>query len=122
MKVIPILHCSDMKEALAFYTGILDFTIKYPGTTADEPVVTIKNGDGEIQLSVMDGLPGTSVNVMVNEVDDLFQKYVSRGLDISNKEGSPVHQGPLNQTWGTREFYVTDADGNTLRFRAPIRE
>ena len=27
----------------------------------------------------------------------------------------------MNQTWGIREFYVTDADGNTLRFGEPIR-
>ena len=27
-----------------------------------------------------------------------------------------VHEGPINQTWGTREFYVDDPDGNTLRF------
>lgn len=39
-------------------------------------------------------------------------------------EGSPgnpdspqgVHEGPINQSWGTREFYVDDPDGNTLRF------
>ena len=38
----------------------------------------------------------------------------------SNKKESPVHQEPLNQTWGMREFYVTDNDGNTLRFGKPI--
>jgi hypothetical protein len=27
-----------------------------------------------------------------------------------------VHEGPVDQTWGTREFYVDDPDGNTLRF------
>ena len=27
-----------------------------------------------------------------------------------------VHEGPIDQTWGTREFYVDDPDGNTLRF------
>jgi hypothetical protein len=27
-----------------------------------------------------------------------------------------VHEGPLDQTWGTREFYVDDPDGNTIRF------
>jgi len=27
-----------------------------------------------------------------------------------------VHLGPVDQTWGTREFYVTDLEGNTLRF------
>jgi len=27
-----------------------------------------------------------------------------------------VHEGPIDQSWGTREFYVDDPDGNTLRF------
>jgi hypothetical protein len=27
-----------------------------------------------------------------------------------------VHEGPLDQSWGTREFYVDDPDGNTIRF------
>jgi hypothetical protein len=30
----------------------------------------------------------------------------------------PVHLAPLDQTWGTREVYVDDPDGNTLCFRA----
>ncbi|WP_394354236.1 VOC family protein [Pedobacter ghigonis] len=50
----------------------------------------------------------------VRDVDFLFAKFVSRGLE--GKSGSPVHQGPVDQTWGRREFYVTDPDGNTLRY------
>ena len=119
MKVIPIMKCKNMQTALNFYTNVLDFMIKYPGTTPDEPVVTIKNGDAEIQLSTLDGIIGSPINVWVDDVDSLFKKYLDRGLDISGKEGSPVHQGPLDQTWGTREFYVNDPDGNTLRFCQP---
>jgi hypothetical protein len=32
-----------------------------------------------------------------------------------------VHEGPIEQTWGTREFYVDDPDGNTLRFTQRFR-
>lgn len=56
----------------------------------------------------------------VKDVDGLFRKYVERGLDTTGHEDSPVHRGPVNQTWGIREFYVTDADGNTLRFGEPL--
>ena len=120
MKVIPILKCKDMRESLSFYTNILDFEIKYPGTTANEPVITLKNGNAEIQLSTWDGVFGTTINLRVDDVDGLFRKYIERGLDISNKKESPVHQGPLDQTWGMREFYVTDSNGNTLRYSKPI--
>ncbi|MES1222373.1 MAG: hypothetical protein ABUT20_43165, partial [Bacteroidota bacterium] len=75
-----------------------------------------------IQLSSLDGdqKPGIAVNVRVDDVDGLFEKYSKRGLDTSNKKESPVHQGPLDQSWGMREFYVTDSNGNTLRFGKPI--
>lgn len=109
-----------MRSSLGFYTGILGFEIKYPGTTDDEPVITIKNGEAEIMLSVMDGSIST-VYVNIDNPDELFATFISRGLDTSRKKKSPVHQGPLDQTWGMREFYVTDADGNTLRFGCPIK-
>ena len=50
------------------------------------------------------------------DVDALFAGFRARGLDPSGKPDSPVHQGPLDQTWGTREFYAEDPDGNVLRF------
>ena len=57
-----------------------------------------------------------AITVEVDEVDALFETFRSRGLDPSTHGESPVHQGPLEQSWGTGEFYVDDPDGNTLRF------
>lgn len=107
-----------MQKAIAFYTGILDFELKYTEASANDWVVDLVNDNIELQLTIAEGdyLFGSVCNIWVNEVDELFQKYLQRGLDNSNKKDSPVHQGPTNQTWGTREFYVTDVDGNTLRF------
>ena len=119
MKAIPIMRCTDMRKSLFFYTHVLDFHVKHPGTTPDEPVITLVNGNAEIQLSIMDGLFGNPVNIRVDDIDRLFNKYLLRGLDTSGKKESPVHQGPLDQTWGMREFYVNDPDGNTLRFCMP---
>ena len=121
MKIIPVLKCRDMKESIFFYTAILDFKIKYPDSPEDV-VVNLVNGDAEIQLSVLggDGVFGSAINVRVEEVDNLFKKYMERGLDTSKKKESPVHQSPLDQTWGVREFYVTDPNGNTLRFGKEI--
>jgi uncharacterized glyoxalase superfamily protein PhnB len=80
--------------------------------------VDLINEGAELQLSILPGdqKPGTAVNIRVDDVDTLFKKYVQRGLDTAMKKDSPVHQGPVNQTWGVREFYVTDPSGNTLRF------
>ena len=118
MKMIPIFRCSDLKMSIAFYTTILDFKCKDADASPQDWVVSLKNGTAELVLTRLEGDQkiGIATNVLVTDIDTLFKKYVARGLDTSKKENSPVHQGPMNQSWGTREFYVTDADGNTLRF------
>lgn len=122
MKLIPLFKCRDMAEAVTFYTNVLDFTLKYAQTSVNDWVVDLVNGVAELQLTVLEGdtLFGNVANVRVLDIDTLFQHYVSRGLDTSVKENSPVHQGPIDQSWGMREFYVTDPSGNTLRFCQPI--
>jgi len=118
MKMIPLFKCKNMKSAVDFYTRILDFRLKYAEASVNDWVVDLINEGAELQLTVLESnnLFGSVVNVWVDDVDALFSKYLERGLDTSHKKESPVHQGPLDQTWGTREFYVTDTDGNTLRF------
>jgi catechol 2,3-dioxygenase-like lactoylglutathione lyase family enzyme len=118
MKLVPIFKCRDLARTLAFYTEILDFQLADPNDTS--PVRWIVHGDCEIQLSTFDGVMGIPLNVHVDDVDARFARYRARGLDPSSKPQSPVHQGPLDQSWGWREFYVDDPDGNTLRFRQPI--
>ena len=120
MKLIPLLKVRNIHEAVAFYTKVLDFQLKYPDAPLNEYCVDLINGEAELQLTMTDGVPGIAVYVYVDDVDALFQKYIQRGLTTPHKENSPVHESPLNQTWGMREFYVTDADGNTLRFSTPI--
>jgi len=122
MKIVPLFKVRDMRAALIHYTAVLDFTISDPNDSADSPVVDLVNGDAMLQLTTMEGdyLFGSVANILVDDVDSLFAKYKSRGLDTSGKKDSPVHQGPTDQTWGRREFYVTDADRNTLRFSMPL--
>ncbi len=122
MKVVPIIKSSDLKRSLRFYTEVLDFTLLYPEASPNDWLLELINDGAEIQLS-HEGHFGTPVNIFLGsatDVDALFAKYISRGLDTSGKRESPVHQGPLDQTWGHREFYVNDPDGNTLRFCAPL--
>ena len=116
--MIPFLRCRDMKEAIDFYTNVLDFKLKYPDASADDWVVDLINGEAELGLTILEGdqRPDINVYVRVDEVDNLFNKYVSRGLIAPNNPNSPVHNGPIDQSWGMREFYVTDPSGNTLRF------
>ena len=121
MKMIPLFRTRNMKEAIVFYTNILDFELSEPDASPDDWVVLLANGVAELMLTSLEGDQklGIAANVLVDNIDELFEKYKKRGLDTSRKVDSPVHQGPIDQTWGTREFYVTDDDGNTLRFCKP---
>ena len=123
MRAIPVIRCRDVKKSLAFYTNVLGFQKKYPEARDTDWVVDLVQNGVEIQLSqhAGDGAFGCAINVRVEAVDALFKVYVERGLDTSGREDSPAHRGPTDQTWGIREFYLTDADGNTLRFGEPIR-
>ncbi len=111
-----------MRAAIRHYTEVLDFVITWPEDTAESPVVDLGHEHTELQLTTHESehLFGSVANIWVPDVDSLFAEYKKRGLNTSGKLHSPVHQGPVDQTWGRREFYVTDADGNTLRFCQPI--
>ena len=121
MKLIPLLKVRNIREAVAFYTNILDFKLKYPEQALNEYSVELVQGEAELQLTMTDGMFGIALYVYVPNVDAVFKKYLQRGLVTPRKENSPVHESPIDQTWGMREFYVTDADGNTLRFATPVK-
>jgi len=123
MRAVPIVKSSNLARSLAFYTQVLDFVQLHPEETTADFLINLVNGDAHIQLS-SEGHFGTPLNFFLgsaSEVDGLFAKYVSRGHKPSTSPDSPVHTAPLNQTWGTREFYVDDPDGNVLRFCAHLQ-
>ena len=55
MKMVTIFRCRNMKEAIAFYTGILDFEMSEPGASADDWVVILRNGDADLMLTSLEG-------------------------------------------------------------------
>lgn len=118
MPIIPTVRCSHMQSALAFYTGVLDFTLMSGDESlADPSFVVLSRGGDVLFLSSHrgDGEFGQAIVVTCVNLDELFRKFIERGLTVPERD-SPVHHGPIDQTWGTREFYVDDPDGNTLRF------
>jgi hypothetical protein len=123
MKFIPLFKVSDMHAAIQHYTKVLDFVMTCPDDGPDSPVVDLGHEQTELQITTHESgkLFGSVVYVWVTDADMMFAKFMGRGLDISSKSHSPVHSGPIDQTWGRREFYVTDADGNTLRFCQSIK-
>jgi len=121
MAIIPTVRCRSMRAALAFYTGVLDFKRVDGDDTLDDPSFSVLVRDGHhVFLSSHrgDGTFGQAIAVLTDNVDALFRKFRMRGLQTPGNAEAPeaVHEGPIDQSWGTREFYVEDPDGNTLRF------
>jgi len=117
--IIPTVRSGDIDRSIAFYTGVLDFDLRGRWPAGGDPSFAILTRGGDtlyLSSHAGDGVFGQAVVVLAADVDDLFATFCARGLDLSAKPDSPVHQAPLDQTWGTREFYVNDPDGNTLRF------
>lgn len=118
--LIPVFSARDMAEAVAFYTHVLDFQVGF-GMEGDTPFyVGLTRGGDELHLNLHfgDGPQRRSSAVVVCEnVDALFARCLARGFVVPDRPESPVHQGPLDQTWGTREVYIDDPSGNTLCFQ-----
>ncbi|MFC5342512.1 bleomycin resistance protein [Brevundimonas staleyi] len=119
MPIIPVVKSSAILRSIAFYTEVLDFELVGVWPEPADPAFSILMRDeAELHLSSHsgDGAYGGSVTVLTDEVDALFVRFKARGLDTSAKPDSPIHQGPTDQTWGTREFCVDDPDGNRVCF------
>lgn len=121
MPIIPTIRCRHMATSLAFYTGVLDFTVVHGDDPPSDPAFCVLQREGErvfLSSHSGDGEFGQAIVVECDDVDALAHEFRSRGLVTPGNPEAPteVHEGPIDQTWGTREFYVDDPDGNTLRF------
>lgn len=121
MAIIPTFRCRSMRRALTFYCEILDFVRVNIDDEVNDPAFCVLARDGDLlHLSSHrgDGVFGAAVAITTNDVDGLFRAFRARGLRTPGNPDAPeeVHEGPIDQSWGNREFYVDDPDGNTLRF------
>ena len=126
MKIVPVIKSGDLERSIRFYTEVLDFERRWPDEedreTANGVAHLIKDG-AELQISrhAGDGIFGSLNRVFVQDVDERYTTFRARGLDTTQRPESPIHTAPVDQSWGLREFAVTDPDGNGLCFCAPIR-
>ena len=116
-RAIPVLHVSASAAAEEFYCRRLGFTPSfayrpaagnpdpcYMGLTRDSVCLHVSSFSG-------DGVSGGVVYILVDDVDALHAELVSRNV--------PIELSPTDQSWGNREMYVRDADGNSIRFVCP---
>ena len=110
-----------MERSVAFYTKVLDFELVEADDEPGDPSFSVLSRNGSLLFLSShrgDGEFGQAIAVLTDDVDSIFRTFRGRGLQTPGNPESPqaVHEGPIDQTWGTREFYVDDPDGNTLRF------
>lgn len=117
-RVIPVLHMTNADAAEAFYCQLLGFRRQFEvpasETKRDPCYMGIERDGAALHLSshAGDGVTGGVVYFICDDVDALHAEFVARDVR--------VHAGPVDQTWGMREMYVRDPDGNSVRFGAPV--
>jgi catechol 2,3-dioxygenase-like lactoylglutathione lyase family enzyme len=117
--IVPVICCRDLEASLAFYTQVLDFEREDGDVDIGDRFVIWLSRQGEyLILTRENGVRGIIVVITTTDVDEDFLRFRQRGLKTPGDPDNPqlVHEGPIDQTWGSREFYVEDPDGNTLRF------
>jgi catechol 2,3-dioxygenase-like lactoylglutathione lyase family enzyme len=116
--MIPVFRVRSLDEALPFYRDILGFTVHEtsPDVASLYAVLSLNGEEFHLQQDFkLDG-SGHSAIVRVDDVDRAFETLKRRGYSPPDRPESPVHCGPVDQSWGTREFYVEDPSGNTICF------
>ena len=120
MSIEPFIKCSKIKESLKFYTETLDFkVIRAPDTDPESfmSVYAFLEREGSfVHLSEHsgDGVFGSVIYVRVENINITYNQFIENGLKKENKGGLTME--PVVQTWGMKEFAVTDPDGNRLTF------
>ena len=111
---VPVLRASQLARARDFYCDRLGFArdwLNQPhDDLADPAYMGLSRGDARLHVSSFsgDGVFGTVASFYVTDVDALFEEYRVHGVKIDLE--------PCDQTWGNREMYLQDPDGNKLRF------
>jgi uncharacterized glyoxalase superfamily protein PhnB len=111
---IPVLHARSSAAAEEFYCERLGFSRQFAHRADDgrpDPCYMGLTRDGawlHVSSFSGDGVSGGVVYVLVEDVDALHAELMAKVV--------PIDTGPIDQTWGNREMYVKDPDGNSIRF------
>ena len=117
LSTTPILIVNDVVQARNFYFEKLGFEHSFQW---GDPVVYagVKRGEVEIHLNsafnAQNEAGKGSVFILTNEVDQLCDQYMLRGVEI--------YIEPADRDYGLRDFGIRDPDGNIINFGCEISE
>jgi len=111
---IPVIQVSGSVAAEEFYCKGLGFKLLSswrPDETKDDPrYMTLVRDGARLHIhSFQSGTAGAgAAYIFVDDADALYAELVANAV--------PVSGPPIDQTWGTREIAVRDADRNVVTF------
>ncbi|WP_269540818.1 glyoxalase superfamily protein [Cerasicoccus fimbriatus] len=113
LATIPVIRVKDAPTAEAFYCGKLGFTKQWefiPGDKPNPAYLGLQRDNRWVYVSSFtgDGIVGSVVNFVVDNVDALYEEFKEHNVAFALE--------PFDQSWGNREMYLDDPDGNKLRF------
>jgi uncharacterized glyoxalase superfamily protein PhnB len=113
-RAVPVIWVSDSVKAEDYYCRVLGFQMMFayrPDPSKPDPCHFGVARDG-VWLHLDSFKPeraGTSTAMLwVDDVDQIYDEVSTRG--------ALTQLPPTDQTWGNRETYLRDQDGNVLVF------
>jgi uncharacterized glyoxalase superfamily protein PhnB len=125
----PILACSSIEAAIAYYTEKLSFELVFhmPAQGEQTEFACVRLADVEILLGVNEGFVnpadldkrGTGIQLYINlpaslNIDDLYHHAKAHNAHITREIET--------RGWGERAFTVLDADGYNLMFAQQAKQ
>ncbi len=105
----PVLHVRDVLRAAAFYRDVLGFEWDF----GDETYAVVWRDNSAVHFVKDDANPtGIHLFQWIKDVDTYYKEVVGRGANVAN--------APTNQSYGIREFGITDVTGVTIVFGQDI--
>lgn len=107
VRVAPELPSSDIARSLEYYTNQLGFQVAMIMPGGDYAVVERDS----VAIHLFEAAPGhepAAIHVFIEGIDELHGELAGRGANVV--------QGVERKPWGNREFRVSDASGNVIKF------
>ena len=114
----PVLLADDVAHTVAYYCVVLGFKVEF---TQNEQYMGVFRDGVHIHVAAANGVPLHSnraawtdtiqpadVNFFVNDVDALHREFTEKGAAVGGT--------PKDQSYGVRDFQLTDCNGYVLRF------
>jgi len=120
--VIPSIRVRDMAEALAFYRGLLEFTLDSGGEGESNSSLT--RGDSHVMIETAADHYGAEYNAAIRErlgTPSCIALYMEAS-DLAGfytrlqAAGARIVDPLAERPWGQAEFTVEDHEGNWLTF------